>query len=239
MAALDADALVNTIVEWSGTPVPRVAVGINANVAYLARSDRTFLEALRAADLPYADGQSVVWAARAAGHPVPERIATTDLIDPLARAAVVAGRRMFFLGGRPGVAAKAAEVLCDQHPGLVVATMHGYTRTEDAGEVLDLVHSHGTDILLVGMGDPMQQQWVRENLPRLRVGAVLTCGGLFDWVSGSNPRAPRWMIRAGLEWLWRLGIEPRRLARRYVFGNSWFVRRVAVDLVRRRFASTV
>ena len=84
------------------------------------------------------------------------------------------------------------------------------------------------------MGDPAQQLWIdahRDQLPP----AVLTCGGLFDWLSGTNRRAPRWMISAGLEWLWRLGLEPRRLWRRYVIGNSEFIAGVLMQRVRRGF----
>lgn len=96
------------------------------------------------------------------------------------------------------------------------------------------IAAHETDVLLVGLGDPAQQEWVHEHRSRLHASAVLTCGGLFDWLSGTHRRAPRWMIGAGLEWLWRLLIEPRRLARRYLVGNPVFIARLLLQLLSRR-----
>nr|WP_281361011.1 WecB/TagA/CpsF family glycosyltransferase [Schumannella luteola] len=189
---------------------------------------------LEAADLCYADGQSVVAAARLLGHPVPERLATTDVVHPLAARAAAAGVRVFLFGGRPGVAAQAAGRLRRENPGLEVAEQHGYLPPEHTSELLERIAAFRPGILLVGLGDPAQQDWIAANRHALTAPAVLSCGGLFDWLAGSHRRAPAWMIRAGLEWLWRLLIEPRRLARRYVLGNPAFVLRLARQLLRER-----
>lgn len=198
-----------------------VAVGINAYVCNQARRDALF-SGLLATATTYADGQSVVWASRLLGGRLPERLATTDVAAPILRAAADEGIHAFFLGGDEGVAEAAAERLRADIPGLQLRTHHGYFSAEETAVVLEEIRAHGTGILFVGMGDPAQQLWIdahRDLLPP----AVLTCGGLFDWLSGRNPRAPEWMIRAGLEWLWRLALEPRRLGRRYLVGNPVFI----------------
>lgn len=130
-----------------------------------------------------------------------------------------------------GVAESAATKLRAKIPGLALRTHHGYVSADQIDGVLDDIAAHGTRILFVGMGDPAQQLWVDAHRDRLPP-AVLTCGGLFDWLSGSNRRAPEWMIRAGLEWLWRLIIEPRRLAKRYLLGNPSFMAAVARQKLR-------
>ncbi len=211
-----------------------VAVGVNAHVCNLARRDPHFRQLL-AESTTYADGQSVVWAAKLLGTTLPGRLATTDIAEPLLREAARDGIPVYFFGGADGVAGRAAETLRTKIPGLALRTHHGYVPAERMGEVLDDIAAHGTRILFVGMGDPAQQLWVEAHRDRLPP-AVLTCGGLFDWLSGSNRRAPEWMIRAGLEWLWRLMIEPRRLAKRYLLGNPSFMAAVALQRIRRSAA---
>ncbi|WOF22631.1 WecB/TagA/CpsF family glycosyltransferase [Microbacterium betulae] len=215
--------LVDLVMGMTGTSAVDVLVGVNAHVVNLARRDEALRRFLATTTLNYADGQSVVWAAGLLGGELPERVATTDLAAPLLDAAARDGLPVYFFGGRPGVAQDAADRIAERTPGIAIRTTHGYV--EDTASVLEDIRAHGTRILLVGLGDPLQESWIerhRDALPPV----VLTCGGLFDWLSGSHRRAPRWMIRAGLEWLWRLLIEPRRLAHRYLVGNPAFVRAV-------------
>lgn len=200
-----------------------VAVGVNADVVNKAACDGAVRAAVVGSSLAYADGQSVVWAARFLGIDVPERVATTDLIWPLAQRCAERGFAIFFYGAAPGVAARAAQRLTERFPGLKVQVRDGFT----PGDVVAAVNTSGASVLLVGLGDPLQQRWVARHAERLDVPAVLTCGGLFDWISGDRKRPPQWLVRAGLEWAWRLGLEPRRLFRRYVLGNPAFVLRVA------------
>ncbi|MFK4762371.1 WecB/TagA/CpsF family glycosyltransferase [Microbacterium sp. ZW T5_45] len=215
------DSFVDRVLTMARGDSTRVAVGVNAHVCNLARTDARLREAL-STSTTYADGQSVVWAARLLGGHLPERLATTDIAEPILRAAAAEGLPVYFLGAAEGVAERAAELLRDRIPGLRLRTHHGYISEGDVSLVLDEIAAHGTRILFVGMGDPAQQYWVENHRDRLPA-AVLTCGGLFDWLSGSNRRAPAWMITSGLEWLWRLMIEPRRLARRYIVGNPAFI----------------
>lgn len=226
------DSFVDRVVTMARGDSTRVAVGVNAHVCNLARTDARLREAV-STSTTYADGQSVVWAARILGGHLPERLATTDVAEPVLRAAATEGLPVYFLGAAEGVAERAAEILRDRIPGLRLQTHHGYIAENEISGVLDEIAAHGTRILFVGMGDPAQQYWVETHRDRLPP-AVLTCGGLFDWLSGSNRRAPAWMITSGLEWLWRLMIEPRRLARRYLLGNPTFI--TAVMRQRRREA---
>lgn len=214
------------VVKWTTTDKSHVAVGVNANVCNLASTNAEFKRMLSESDLAYADGQSVVWAARLLGGKVPERIATTDLINPLAARAEQDDLNLFFFGGAPEVAERAASQLKTQYPGLRIATWHGFIEDEDTPRLLEAIHMHNTHVLLVGLGDPAQLTWISRNGDRLRVPAILTCGGLFDWISGNKKRAPQWMIDVGCEWLWRLFIEPERLAKRYVLGNPLFTARL-------------
>jgi N-acetylglucosaminyldiphosphoundecaprenol N-acetyl-beta-D-mannosaminyltransferase len=111
----------------------------------------------------------------------------------------------------------------------------GYVSEEDMPGLIAEIAAYDPYILLVGLGDPLQQAWLADHRSELHVPAVLTCGGLFDWVSGANRRAPQWMISAGLEWLWRLILEPRRLAKRYLAGNPVFMGRFTMQFLRSRF----
>jgi N-acetylglucosaminyldiphosphoundecaprenol N-acetyl-beta-D-mannosaminyltransferase len=199
-----------------------VAVGVNADVVNRAGRDADVRSAVVNADIAYADGQSVVWAARLLGISVPERVATTDLIWPLAQRCAERGFGMFFYGAAPGVAARAARRLTERFPGLRIDVADGYGSTD----VVAAVNASRADVLLVGLGDPLQQRWVAQHADEIAAPAVLTCGGLFDWVSGDNRRPPEWVVRAGMEWAWRLWLEPRRLFVRYVVGNPLFVLKV-------------
>ena len=231
---LTSDQVVETIMQWTSLPGLRVAVGVNAAVCNLAAEDRAFRASLMRADLRYPDGQSIVWAARLLGAGLPERIATTDLVNPLAAVSAQRGKRIFLYGSAPGVAERAAARLRESAPGLLIDGRDGYTAPEQVRHIIDQINAFSPDILFVGLGDPLQEHWIDAHRHELNVPVILTCGGLFDWASGDNPRAPRWMLSSGLEWLWRLMLEPGRLASRYLIGNPVFLYRLARQLVNRR-----
>ncbi len=221
--ACSEEQFVSTVEAWVDEGDRQFAVPVNAHLVNLAHDDPALAALLEHSGLNYADGQSVVWAARMLGHDVPARVPTTEMIYPVA--AMLARRRfpLFLLGGRPEVVEAAARRLRALYPGLEVAgTQHGYFSAGEDAEVIAAVNRSGARVLLVGLGNPYQEKWVWEHLLELRPSAILTCGGLYDWVSGRNRRAPAWMYRNGLEWLYRLAIEPRRLFARYVLGNPRF-----------------
>jgi len=234
VSAFTVEEFTARVIAMATSPGVDVAVGVNAHVCNLARNDAR-MRALLQRTTNYADGQSVVWAARVLGGRLPERLATTDTALPVLRAAAAAGIPVYFFGAAAGIAESAAERMRAEVPGLQLRAHHGYVADGGIDALLDDIADHGTGILFVGLGDPRQQIWIDDHRDRLP-GAVLTCGGLFDWLSGSNRRAPGWMISAGLEWLWRLMIEPRRLARRYLVGNPSFMLAVARQRLQRRRA---
>lgn len=220
------DQTVDQVRRWILAEEHRVAVGVNAHVVNLAGADPAFRELLSRADLTYADGQAVVWACRWLGGQVAERVATTDLIHPLASMCAREGFAMYFFGSKPGVADRAAERLRAAQPMLRVDCHHGYVDPADTPALIADINASEAVVLLVGLGDPLQHEWLARHRDELRPYVLMTCGGLFDWVSGDNRRPPGWIVRIGLEWSWRLLLEPRRLAKRYLIGNPAFLARV-------------
>lgn len=210
---------------------PHLMVVVNASKLTLAKDDPELRRVLARADLVTADGMSVVWGARLLGARLPDRVTGIDTMQAVVERGAERGWRVFFLGATERAVTEAVARLRLRHPNLKVAGYHdGYFRGREA-EVVDLVRAARPDVLFVGMGSPAQEAFLDANLERLGVPFSLGVGGSFDHVAGHVKRAPVWMQRVGLEWLDRLAREPRRLWRRYVFGNARF----AAGLVRERF----
>jgi N-acetylglucosaminyldiphosphoundecaprenol N-acetyl-beta-D-mannosaminyltransferase len=195
-------------------PRPRQIVTVNPEFVVRARSDRAFREVLEAADLAIPDGAGLLWAARRSKQVIPERVAGVDLIEALAGEAAGAGWRLFLLGAKPGVAEAAAAVLHRRHPRLVVCgTLAGSPSPSEDAATSAAVRAARTDLLLVAFGAPGQDLWISRNLGRCGARVAMGVGGAFDFISGQAQRAPAWMRRRGLEWLYRLGREPWRWRR--------------------------
>lgn len=201
---------------------PFYSTSANGQVLALCAKDPDFLALMRKADQIHADGMPMVLYSRMlASVKLPERVATTDLVHAVAREAVKAGLSFYFLGASEEVNARAVEEMQRRYPGLVFAgRRNGYFRRDEEDEVVAAINAARPDILWIGLGVPLEQQFVERNLDRLtNVGVVKTSGGLFDFLSGKNRRAPGWMQACGLEWLYRMWLEPRRLAIRYLTTN--------------------
>jgi N-acetylglucosaminyldiphosphoundecaprenol N-acetyl-beta-D-mannosaminyltransferase len=197
---------------------------VNVHCMNVAHRDSRYAEILRHSDIVYCDGTGVRLAARLAGLNIPERMTGADWIDDLCARAAGEGLSIFLLGGEPGVADDAAATLRRRHPGLrIVGTLPGYTID---GTTVRRINRSRPDILLVGMGTPRQEKWIHAHRAHLDVPVVWAVGALFDFVSGRIPRGPRWLTDNGLEWVCRLAAEPRKLWRRYLFGNPNFLWRV-------------
>jgi N-acetylglucosaminyldiphosphoundecaprenol N-acetyl-beta-D-mannosaminyltransferase len=184
-----------------------------------ARHDVRFVDAMLQADLVGADGGSVVFLARLAGARAIERVPTTDVGWDIMRALGVAlGRdpRVALVGGTPGLADRAGEVLSQGAPVQVVHTDHGYH--EDWTAPLQSLRASTPDLTLVGLGAPLEMTWCQDNRAELTGLLVLTCGGWFGHLAGDEVRAPRLLRRSGVEWMARLGQSPRRLGPRYARG---------------------
>ena len=233
------DELLRTIAGWHGDP-PRRVMYVNAHVINQSQERPELRAALAAADLVYCDGYGVRVAARALDLPVPHRMTGADWIWSLAALCERTGRSVYLLGSEPGVAREAAANLRHRHPALeVVGHHHGYFEvgTHHAERVVEDINARRPDILLVGMGTPKQELWVERHQGSLDVSVLWTVGALFDYVSGRVPRAPAVLSDNGFEWMFRLGVEPRRMWRRYLLGNPRFISRVVTQARRRRTAA--
>jgi len=202
---------------------------VNAHVLNQANGDSSLRNALQSSDLVYCDGYGVRLAARLIGLPVPHRMTGADWIWGVASLCQEGGMSLYLLGSHPGSAADAAAALRRWYPRLDVrGTHHGYFElgSEHSERVLEDIAGKQPDILLVGMGTPLQERWVEHYFDRIEAPVVWTVGALFDYLSHRVPRAPHWLADNGLEWVFRLALEPRRMWRRYLLGNPAFLTRV-------------
>lgn len=201
---------------------PRVVVASNGSVIAGYHRQPAFRSLIDQADLIDPDGMSLVLTTRLLWRrPLGERVATTDFIIDACEAAEKAGLRFFFLGGRPGIAARAADELRRRYPGLqIVGVRHGYFDDVEVPEICAEIRASGADVLWLGLGSPRQEAFAIANRAQLAgLGWIRTCGGLFDHLGAGVRRAPLWLQNAGLEWLHRAMLEPRRLGGRYLVTN--------------------
>ena len=206
----------------------------NVDHVVLAGEDAAFRAAYSRASLSLADGMPLVWSSRLLGAALPERVAGSDLVLPLLQRAAARGWRVFFLGGDPGVAAKARDRGLASVPELdIVGVAAPVVRVDASGEeraaaLRPLVEAR-PDLVLVALGAPKQEIWIDQVRPALKPAVLVGVGASLDFLAGTVPRAPEWMARSGLEWLFRLGHEPRRLWRRYLIRDPKFLAIVAAD----------
>lgn len=211
---------------------PVLVAYVNAHTLNLAAGDPSYEALLKSADLVLNDGIGVSIAARVQGHRFPENLNGSDFNPRILELAAARRWSVFFLGASPGVAEEAARRLKDRIPDLVVAgTKDGFfPRTEDS-TVAEAIRKSGASVVMVAMGNPLQEMWLRDNLQRSGAKIGVGVGAFFDFSAQNVRRAPAWVNRMGIEWVFRLLQEPRRLWRRYVVGNPVFLFRV----LRRRF----
>jgi N-acetylglucosaminyldiphosphoundecaprenol N-acetyl-beta-D-mannosaminyltransferase len=194
----------------------------NGEVIAHCRSNPDFAKLIHGADLVSADGQPLVFASKLfARAPLPERVATTDLYDRVAARAERAGVSFYLLGATEEVNRKVFELTRRKYPDLnIVGRSHGFLKESALEAKLDEINDLGPDILWLAMGVPIEQEFVERWSSRLnKVGLIKTSGGLFDFYSGTKPRAPELMQALGLEWAYRIFVEPRRLFWRYARTN--------------------
>lgn len=222
--------LVETMVATGGSST----VGyVNAHVLNQAARDAELADFLRQLDLCYCDGNGVRLAARMLGASLPERMTGADWIWDLARRAE-GHLRLHWVAGAPGVTEEAAQRIRARHPRLHITTDHGFHDKEGSANdaLIDEINATDPDIVLVGMGTPLQEHWVAANRHRIQAPVVWVLGATADFVAGVVPRpGPAWLVDHA-EWLSRLAADPRRLAGRYLFGNAEFLARVARQRLR-------
>ena len=208
--------------------IPKLVFSSNGQGIALAGRDSRYYEAMRSADIIHADGMSAVFASRLTQTPLPERICTTDFFVDAAQAASEYKLKFFLLGAHDEQNEAAAEGIRQLYPGVeLVGRHHGYFGDDEDEAVCQLIKSTGADVLWVALGRPRQEFWSVRNRHRLTgVGWVKTCGGLFSYLAGDAPRAPQWVRDVGLEWLYRLADDPKRLAGRYLATNPYALYRL-------------
>ncbi len=226
------DELLRMVTGWVGTGQRRRVMYVNAHVLNQSQDRPELRATLQGADLVYCDGYGVRIAAKALELPTPHRMTGADWIWSLAALLEESGRSLYLLGSEPGVTRAAASRLQRWYPRLEVAgTHHGFFAigSPHAERVVEDINERRPDIVLVGMGTPKQEEWVEAYYEHLDTDVLWTVGALFDYVSGRVPRAPGWLADNGLEWIFRLGVEPQRMWRRYLIGNPMFLRRVLAE----------
>jgi len=216
---------------------------VTPNVDHLMRCRRggEFARLYRDADLVVADGMPLVWASRLLGRPLPERVAGSDLMPRLCALAAEHKYPVYLMGGKPGSAETCARILPQHHPGLVVAGWNcpdfGFENDPEVnGRLIEDIRSTAPAILFVGVGSPKQDIWIYRHRQELGVPLALGIGATIDFLSGAVKRAPAFTHRIGMEWLWRLLCEPRRLWRRYLVDDLPFFWLLARQWARERFS---
>lgn len=226
IARLDLDGTADLMIEMVRDRQPGTRplnfTSANGEVIAHCRSNPDFAKLIHGADLVSADGQPLVFASKLfARAPLPERVATTDLYDRVAARAERSGVSFYLFGATDEVNRKVFEITRRKYPNLnIVGRSHGFLRGNALEEKLDEINDLAPDILWLAMGVPIEQEFVERWSSRLnKVGLIKTSGGLFDFYSGTKPRAPELMQALGLEWAYRIFVEPRRLFWRYARTN--------------------
>lgn len=212
---------------------PAFVAHANVHTVNLARGDDAYHLILRSADMVLNDGKGVMLGARLLGSSFPEDLNGNTMTPLVIERAAMRGWPVFLLGARPGVPEELASVLRARHPELsITGTHHGHFGPTGEDAIVAQIRAADTGLLLVGMGNPHQERFLARRLRDTGARLGIGVGAYFDFVTGNVPRAPGWMNEVGLEWLFRLVQEPKRMWRRYLIGNPAFVARV----LRQRFA---
>lgn len=203
-----------------------IVVLANAHTLNLAYEKSNYKKVLRTG-LVLRDGAGLSWALKRKGVLPLHNFVGTDFVPSFCRLSANKGYRIFLLGSRPGVAEAAAKKLASLAQGLIIAgCYHGYFSEDRIDEIITRIKQTESDILLVAMGNPKQEFWIANNMRDLNVPVCIGVGALFDYLGGRAARAPQWMLNTGMEWVFRLAMEPKRLWRRYLIGNVKFIMRV-------------
>jgi N-acetylglucosaminyldiphosphoundecaprenol N-acetyl-beta-D-mannosaminyltransferase len=214
VASLNMEQTLDKIEDYVRAGTPHQVATSDSSAIVKARQDEEFAAALKSAALVTPDGTGVVWMARVLGLPIAQRVSGIDLLEKICARAARKGWRIFLLGAAPGVAEAAGNVLQQRYPGLSVAgCQHGYFSPEEESEVIARIAALRPEVLFVGFGIPIQEKWIARHKEALGAPVAIGVGGSFDVISGRLQRAPGWMQRAGLEWLYRTLQQPKRLPR--------------------------
>lgn len=225
LTIVDLLALISETVKSKGRCV---IANHNLHSIYIYHHDAKMQAFEMQAQYKHSDGMSLVILGRLLGYPLrrEHRVTYMDWVRPLMAEAAQQTWRIFYLGSKPGVAGRGAEILRQEFPGLQIMTSDGYfdatAGSIENQKMLEMINAYQPNVLMVGMGMPRQEHWILDNLESIYANAILPCGACIDYIAGEIPTPPRWMGRWGLEWLYRLISEPRRLWKRWLW-EPWFV----------------
>lgn len=225
--ALTMKETVQIIDEAIAARKPLHHVVINAAKVVNAQVDPNLKESIVNCDIINADGQGVVWAARFLNKPLPERVAGIDLMDELVKLASIKGYKIYFLGAKEDIVRKVVDVYSSKYGSAIIAGFrNGYFSKEEEPEIAAAIGASKADILFVAMSSPKKEIFLNTYKHIINIPFIMGVGGSFDVVAGFVKRAPGWMQKSGLEWFYRVIQEPKRMWKRYLFGNIAFTRLV-------------
>jgi N-acetylglucosaminyldiphosphoundecaprenol N-acetyl-beta-D-mannosaminyltransferase len=199
-------------------------VVLNASKVVLMDEDKRLKNIITNCGLINADGQSIVWASKLLGKPLPERVAGIDLMEELIKRSVEKEYKLYFFGAKETVVQTVVKHYKDLYPSLkIVGCRNGYFNDEDEEGIVEDIRASNADILFVAFSSPKKEYWLSKYGERLNVPFVMGVGGSFDVVASVTKRAPKWMQKVGLEWFYRFSQEPKRMWKRYLVGNTKFL----------------
>jgi len=216
--------MIDSVIESRET---RYIVTPNVDHIMTLQKDKEFRRIYEEAFLVLPDGMPLVWASKILGCPLKDKISGSDLFPLLCERAQKKNYKLFFLGGKPGVAARSAEILGKRYKGIQIAGVHsppyGFENDQAENEsIISRIKRAKPDILFVGLGAPKQEKWIYRHYKELDIPVNIGIGITFEFIAGTIKRAPLWMQKSGLEWLWRLTSEPGRLWKRYLIDDMRF-----------------
>ena len=237
LSAQQYDAAIAELLAWATGSTRRIHFATVHSIVE-AQTNAALKAAFDSSDVVATDGIPLVWVVRRRGARGAQRVCGPDVMESLCDRGREAGLRHYFLGGNPGVPEQLAARLTERFPGLQTAGTESPPfrplSTDEDAALVDRINTTKPHIVWVGLGSPKQELWAADHQERLSAGLILPVGAAFDFHSGRLRRAPSWMQRAGLEWLFRLAMDPRRLFRRYVVTNSKFVVLIVKEEISRR-----
>lgn len=234
VTTLGIDRAVDIIGGWIAAKERRFVCACDVHSLVVAQDDAYHMRALRSADMVVPDGMPLVWVGKLRGHTDMQRVCGADLLRALCMGSLENGWRHYFYGGAPGVGEQLANQLTSQYPGLHVVgalspPFRALTSQEQRETAAQILETH-PDIIWIGLGCPKQEKWMCENSFLFHGAVLIGIGAAFDFESGQVKRAPVWMQSRGLEWLYRLQAEPRRLWRRYFFSIPRFLVGILIEM---------
>jgi N-acetylglucosaminyldiphosphoundecaprenol N-acetyl-beta-D-mannosaminyltransferase len=237
VSAINIPIAIDTFAQWIATRSRNYACVTGVHGVMESHRDPVLRAIHNRAGLVTPDGMPLVWIARALGHSQVARVYGPDLMLAVCERSIESGWRHFFYGGAQGIPELLALRLAERFPGLQVAgtcspPFRALTAAEDRA-IVERINAAAPDIVWVGISTPKQERWMAEHVGRIDAPVMVGCGAAFDFHAGVKQQAPRWMMRVGLEWAYRMATEPRRLGPRYLINNPMFVGLMLRQLVRR------